>query len=99
MVVYFNTYKLKKGASVHDFKEAVKLLIEKDFAKRQGFISFKLLAEGDDFADYSEWETMEDYNAFLEVAQTSPSETALAFYAFLNMNSCKSRVYTVEIDM
>jgi len=99
MVVYFNTYKLKKGTSVPDFKEAVKLLIEKDFTNRQGFISFKLLAENDGFADYSEWETMEDYNAFLEAAQSSPSETALAFYAFLNMNSCKSRVYTVEIDM
>jgi heme-degrading monooxygenase HmoA len=99
MVVYFNTYKLRKGASIPDFKEAVNSLIETDFTNRQGFISFKLLAEGDGFADYSEWETMEDYNAFLEAAQSSPSETALAFYAFLNMNSCKSRVYTVEIDM
>jgi len=99
MVVYFNTYKLRKGASIPDFKEAVKSLIEKDFTNRQGFISFKLLAESDGFADYSEWETMEDYNAFLEAAQSSPSETALAFYEFLNMNSCKSRVYSVEIDM
>jgi heme-degrading monooxygenase HmoA len=99
MVVYLNTYKLRNGASVSDFKETVKLLIEKDFTKRQGFISFKLLAEDDGFADYSEWKTMEDYNAFLEAAQSNPSETALAFYEFLNMNSCKSRVYTVEIDM
>jgi heme-degrading monooxygenase HmoA len=99
MVVYFNTYKLRKGVSVPDFKEAVKLLIEKDFAPRKGFISFKLLAENDGFADYSEWESMEDYNAFLEAAQSSPSDTALAFYAFLNMNSCKSRVYTTLIDM
>ena len=99
MVVYFNTYKLRKGVSVPDFKEAVKLLIEEDFVGRKGFISFKLLAENDGFADYSEWETMEDYNAFLEAAQSKPSETAQAFYALLNMNSCKSRVYTVEIDM
>ena len=99
MVVYFNTYKLRKGVSVPDFKDAVKLLIEKDFAPRKGFISFNLLAENDGFADYSEWESMEDYNAFLEAAQSSPSETALAFYAFLNMNSCKSRVYTALIDM
>jgi len=99
MVVYFNAYKLRKGASVPDFKAAVKRLVEENFAKRQGFISFKLLAEGDGWADCSEWETMGDYNAFLEAAQSNPTETALAFYAFLNMNSCKSRVYTVEIDV
>jgi len=98
MVVYINTYKLKKGTSIPDFKEAVRRLVEENIIKHKGCISFKLLAEDDGWADYSEWETMEDYNAFLEAAQKNPSEAALAFYEFLNMNSCKSRVYTVEID-
>jgi len=99
MVMYMNTYKLKKGASVPDFKYAVERLVKEILANHKGAISFKLLAEGDGWADCIMWDTMENYNAFLQAAQSNPTESALAFYAFLNMNTCKSHVYTVEMDM
>ena len=99
MVMYMNTYKLKKGASVPDFKQAVERLAKEISANHKGVVSFKLFSEGDGWADCIMWDTMENYNAFLEAAQSNPTEAALAFYAFLNMNSCKSRVYTVEMDI
>ena len=98
MVMYMNTYKLKKGASVPDFKQAVAQLAKEILAQHKGALSFKLLAEGDGWADCITWQTMEDYDAFLKAAQSSPTPAALAFYAFLNMNTCKSHVYTVEMD-
>ena len=97
--VYYVSYPLKKGASVPDFKQAVERLVKEIFTNRKGAVSFKLFAEGDGWADCITWETMDDYNAFLKAAESNPTESALAFYAFLNMNSCKSHVYTVEMDM
>jgi len=118
-----NTYKLKKGASIPDFKQAVERLVKEILANHKGAISFKLLSEGDALSQHSvllagrpdacaspvsqgygwvdciTWETMDDYNAFLKAAESNPTDSALAFYAFLNMNSCKSHVYTVELDM
>ncbi|MCL2406666.1 MAG: hypothetical protein FWC95_01925 [Defluviitaleaceae bacterium] len=98
MVVYFNTYKLIKGSSITDFKKTVERLVKDIFANCKGVVSFKLLADGDGWADYTAWETMDDYNAFIKAAET-PSEAALAFYGFINFSTCKSRVYTVEADM
>ncbi|MCL2204438.1 MAG: antibiotic biosynthesis monooxygenase [Defluviitaleaceae bacterium] len=98
-VMYVNTYKLKKGADVPAFKAAVARLVQETFTREAGCLSFKLLAEGDAWADYSLWETMEAYNAFLERAHSNPSEAAKVFYAFLNFNTCKSHVYTVELDL
>jgi hypothetical protein len=99
MVAYMNTYKLKKGASVPDFKHAVERLVNEILANHKGATSFKLLAEGDGWADCIAWETMEDYDAFLKAAKSNPTESALAFYAFINMSTCKSHVYTVEMEM
>jgi heme-degrading monooxygenase HmoA len=97
-VLYLNTYKLVKGAGIPAFKQAVTRLIDENFKKCKGFISFKLLSQDNDWADVSEWETMEDYNAFLREAERNPSEAALSFYKFINFNTCKSRVYTVETE-
>ena len=99
MVAYMNTYKLKKGASVPDFKQAVERLVKEILANNKGAISFKLFAEGDGWADCITWETMDAYSAFLKAAESNPTESALAFYAFINMNTCKSHVYTVEMNM
>ena len=99
MVMYMNTYKLKKGASVPDFKQAVERLLKEIFANHKGVISFKLLSEDDGWADCIIWDSTENYNAFMEAAQSKPTEAALTFYSFLNMSSCVSRVYTVEMDV
>ena len=99
MVMYMNTYKLKKATSVSDFKQAAAAVAKEISENHKGFVSFKLLTEGDGWADFIMWDSMESYNAFMEAAQSSPTEAALLFYSFLNMPSCKSRVYTVEVEM
>ncbi|MCL2367948.1 MAG: hypothetical protein FWC72_03035 [Oscillospiraceae bacterium] len=97
-VVFFNSYKLKKGASVPDFLRAVETLIKEHISKQAGYVSFKLLAQGDAWADSVTFETMDHLNAWLEASQTDSNEFAEAFYSFLNFNSCKSSIYTVEMS-
>lgn len=93
--VFYNSYKLKKGVAVPDFLTAIDKL-SKQIAKGKGHVSTTLLCEGDKWADYSVWETMDDLRAFLDAAQANPTDLAKEFYSFLNLSGCISRVYTVE---
>jgi len=97
-VVFFNTYKLKDGASVPDFLLAVEKLIREHVSKNKGYVSFKLFAEGDAWADSATFETMDALNAFLESSQNDINEFAEAFYSFLDFDTCKSHIYTVEMS-
>ena len=95
-VVFLNTYKLVDRASVPDFLVAVEKLIKEHISKQKGYVSFKLLAGDDAWADYVMFETMEDLNAFLESSQNDSNELAERFYAFLDFSTCISKIYTVE---
>ena len=97
-VVFFNTYKLKDGASVADFLLAVEKLMEGHISKQKGYVSFKLLAEDDAWADYVMFETMDHLNAFLEASQNERNELAETFYSFLDFDTCKSTIYTVQMS-
>lgn len=91
-VVFFNTYTLKDGASIPDFLLAVEQLNNEYISKQKGYVSFELLQEGETWADSTTFETLEDLQAFENSG--TPSEHAERFYSFLNISSCKSRVFT-----
>jgi len=93
-VVFFNSYKLKKGVSVSDFLLAVDKLNNEYISKQKGFISFNLMVDGETWADSSVFETMEDVKRFAE--SNEPNELAEKFYSFINLNSCKSHFFSVE---
>jgi hypothetical protein len=91
---YFVSYKLKKGASVPDFLLAAEKLNNEYMSKQKGYISWKQLLEGEMWVDLLTFETMEDAKKI-----SSPSgKNALAenFYSFINLNSCKSHLFSVE---
>ncbi len=93
-VVFFNSYKLKKGTSIPDFLDAVERLKAGYISKRKGYVSFQLMVDKDTWADSTTFETMEDAKAFAEAGD--PNELAENFYAFLNLSTCKSHFFTVE---
>lgn len=93
-VVFFNSYKLKKGVSVPEFLLAVEELVNGYISKQKGYISFNLLADGEIWADSTTFETMDDAKRFAESSE--PNELAEKFYSFLNLNSCKTHYYSVE---
>ena len=94
--VFFNSYKLKKGVSVPDFLLAVDALLNEHISKQKGFISCKLHVDGETWADYAIFETMDDLGAFLESSKVTQNDLAEKFYSFLDFNTCKTHVFSVE---
>jgi len=93
--IYYVSYLLKKGASIQDFLDASQKLNDEHISKQKGFISWKQAVAGDTWADMCTFETMEDLNNFLD-ASKNPGETAKHFYSFINLNSCKQHLFSVE---
>jgi len=93
--IWFISYKLKKGVSVPDFLAASEKTHNEVLSKKKGFISWEVLLDDDTWVDYIIWETMEDAkNA--ESDGGEPNPIALEFYSYINMNSCKSRLYSIQ---
>jgi len=93
--IYYVSFKLKKNAIVSDFLLAAEKLNNEFISKQKGYISWKQLVDGETWADIITFESMDDLNNFKEVSST-PSETAMAFYAFINLPSCKLHAFAVE---
>ena len=93
-VVSFHTYKLKDGVSVPDFLLAVEKLIKGHVSKQKGYVSFQLLAEGDTWADSVTFETMDDFNAFLETENQMVAEME-KFGSFLNFDTVTNNTYSI----
>ena len=93
--IYFVSFKLKKGASVPDFLQAAKNLNDEFISKQPGYVSWKQMVDGDTWADMCTFETMDDLKHFEKVSG-EPGETALKFYSFINMNSCRGHKFLVE---
>ena len=93
--IFYVSYKLKKGASVPEFLQASERLNNEYISKQKGYISWKQVVDGDTWADFATFETMEDVKNF-EANSANPGELSLAFYSYINLNSCKVHYFTVE---
>jgi len=93
-VIFFNSYKLKKGTSVPDFLLAAETLINEHVSKQKGYISSQITVDGETWADFATFETMDDARRFAESSE--PNGFADKFYSFINFNSCITRFFTVE---
>ena len=95
--VWFITYKLVEGACAEEFQLAAKKTHDEVLSKRKGFISWKMLAQGDVWADLVTWETMEDLAA-AEKDDGAPGPVEQAFCAFIDPDSIKMQAYSVAKD-
>ncbi|MFV0353240.1 MAG: hypothetical protein ACK5JF_13180 [Oscillospiraceae bacterium] len=93
--VFYCAFKLKKGASVPGFLLAAEKLNNEFISKQKGYISWKQLVDGDTWADFITFETMEDVKQF-EANSGNSGQLAKDFYSFLNCNSCKVNYFTIE---
>lgn len=92
--IWFISYKLKKAASVEDFLIASKKCHDEVLSKQKGFISWEVLRDGDTWVDLVTWETADDAKNGETAGANNP--VAREFYSFINMNSCKLQLYSVE---
>jgi len=93
--VFFVSFKLKKGASVPDFLLAAEQLNNGYMSKQKGFISWDQLVDGDTWADFLTFETMEDVKKF-EADSGNAGELAQKFYSFIDFNSIKQHYFSIE---
>lgn len=93
--VFYCAFKLKKEASVPDFLLAAKSLNDEYISKQKGYISWQQLVDGDTWADFITFETMEDVKQF-EANSGNAGELAENFYSFINLNSCKVHYFSIE---
>ena len=92
--IYFVSFKLKKGASEQDFLFAARQLNNGYMSKQKGFISWKQAFDGETWADIITFETMDDAERVAEAK--GPNDLAEKFYSYINLNSCKSHLFSVE---
>ena len=92
--IWFISYKLKKGASVEEFLLASKKCNNEVLSKQKGFISWEVLRDGDTWVDLVKWETAEDAKNAETAGADNPA--SYEFYSFINMNSCKLQLYSIE---
>ena len=93
-VVSFNSYKLQKGASVPDFLLATETLMKEFVSKQKGFVSSKTLVDGEIWADFTVFESIEDLEAFIPLCNNN--ELARKCYTFMDFGTLKSHVFSLE---
>lgn len=93
-VVWFISYKLVEGASVPEFLLASEKVHDEILSKQKGFISWKVLVDGDTWVDLITWETMDDAKNGETAGATNPN--AQKYYSFIDMESCKVQAFYVE---
>lgn len=93
--VFYCSFQLKKDVSVPEFLAAAEMLNNEYISKQKGYLSWKQLSDGDIWADFLTFETMEDVKDF-EANSVNAGELALNFYSFINLNTCKVNYFTIE---
>jgi len=92
--VWFISYNLVEGASVPDFLIALEKVHDEILSKQKGFISWKVLVDGDTWVDLVTWETPDDAKNAETAGETNP--IAHKFYSYIDMESCKNQHFSVE---
>ena len=93
-VVMLISYKLATGASIPDFLLALERVQSEFIAKQTGYISWKVLRDGDTWADLLTWESMSDAQNAMAAGETNAANHA--FFAFLDQESVKIQMFAVE---
>ena len=92
--VMFISYKLTKGVSAQDFLLASEKVNNDFMSKQKGYMSWKVLVDGDIWADLLAWETKED--AQNAMAASGANADNQKFFAMLDPESVKMQIFTVE---
>ncbi len=92
--VWFISYKLKEGASVPDYLAASQKVHDEILSKQKGFISWKVLKDGDKWVDLVIWETPEDAKTGETAGRNNP--LAKEYYSYMDFKSMTNQKYMVE---
>ncbi len=91
--VWFISYKLIEGASQKDYLAASEKVHNEILSKQNGFISWQVLHDGDEWVDLVAWETPEDAKNAETAGQGNP--IAQEYYSYMDFSGMKNQMYTV----
>ena len=92
--VMFISYKLAKDVSAQDFLLASEKVNNDFMSKQKGYVSWKVLADGDTWADLLTWKTKEDADNAMAAGGADADNQK--FFAMLDPESVKMQIFTVE---
>lgn len=92
--IEFVSFRLKKGTSVPDFLLVSDKMNIEFLSVQKGYISRKLLAKGEMWADFVIWETMDD--ALNAAEAFGENDTACEYMSFIDDNSVDMRHLNIE---
>ena len=92
--VMFISYKLAKSVSSQDFLLASEKVNSEFMSKQKGYISWKVLIDGDIWSDLLIWETKEDAQNAMAVGGANADNQK--FFALLDPESVKMQIFTVQ---
>ena len=88
------SYKLKDGVPTSDFLAAADRVNSEYMSKQKGFISWKVLSDGETWSDLLTWETMEDAHNAANRSKTYAF--AAEYFTFMDFDSLKAYYFIVE---
>lgn len=91
--IWFISYKLVKGTAVEEFLAVSQKVHEEVLSQQKGFVSWRVLQNGDTWVDEVVWESQEDAEKGETAGQDNPS--AQAFYSMIEMESCQNTCYAL----
>ncbi len=95
-IVEFVTFKIKKEASTQNFLLASDKFQIEFLDKQKGYISRKLLANEEKWADLVYWETMDDAQNAIKACDKSAVTDE--YMSFLDGNTVEFDHFSVEVD-
>lgn len=84
------SYKIKKSVSKDEFIEKTQALHDEIISKANGFISWEHYVQDNTWTDFVLWESEEDANNATTAGQGR--EETKAFYACIQMNTCRALI-------
>lgn len=88
--VWIISFKLKKNVTQEAFIAATQQLHDRVISKAKGFVSWEQYLQNGTWTDFVVWETLEGANRAVEAGHGS--EEAKAFYALLQMHTCRMQI-------
>ena len=94
--IEFVAFKLKKGVSELEFRFVSDTFNSEFLAKQKGYISRKLLAKDDLWADMVVWETAEDFQNAMNASKENAAAAHYLSHLNLSVKGCFFHLFTLE---
>jgi len=96
-VAEFQSFKLKEGLTASDFLLASDKFNYEFLSKQKGYVSYKVLSEGDTWYDLLSWESLDDIQAAAEAYKMYEAKTDKHYISLIDEKS-QSKLLQLRVE-